>query len=124
MQVPQLQQRRERRARKLRALPLLRKRRPPPQRKLLLLLPPPLQETLVSLSIAFEEVPRVEHGCRASVREVAPGFWHVTVRYGFVEVPELQSALAAAARNEASPGAGYLPALLAISTTGRPSCLA
>ncbi len=55
-----------------------------------------LQETVVGLTISFEEEPRVEESRRAEVVPVAPGMWHATVRYGFVEVPDLSGALAAA----------------------------
>ena len=55
-----------------------------------------VQETVVGLTIGFEEVPRVAQSERARVSEVAAGLWHVTVRYGFVEIPDLAKALAAA----------------------------
>jgi len=55
-----------------------------------------VQETIVGLTIGFEEVPRVAQSERAQVRKVAAGLWHVTVRYGFVEIPDLANALAAA----------------------------
>jgi KUP system potassium uptake protein len=55
-----------------------------------------LQETIVGLTVGFDEVPRVAQSERAKVRKVAAGLWHVTVRYGFVEIPDLANALAAA----------------------------
>ena len=55
-----------------------------------------LQETVVSLTVLFEEVPRVPVENRAEVEHVADGLWHVTVRFGFVEVPSVATALACA----------------------------
>ena len=55
-----------------------------------------VQETIVGLTIRFEEVPRVLTSERAQVSKVAAGLWHVTVRYGFVEVPDLANHLLAA----------------------------
>ena len=55
-----------------------------------------LQKTLVALSVRFEEVPRVPLSERVEVVPVAPEFWHVTVHFGFMEVPDLPAALACA----------------------------
>jgi KUP system potassium uptake protein len=55
-----------------------------------------LQETVVSLTVRFEEYPRVPIEQRAEVEKVAEGFWHVTIRFGFVEVPNVAAALACA----------------------------
>ena len=55
-----------------------------------------LPEKLVSLSVRFEQTPRISQDRRAIVREVAPGLWHVMVHFGFVEVPNVTEALAAA----------------------------
>jgi KUP system potassium uptake protein len=55
-----------------------------------------LQQTVIGLTVRFEEVPRVDASERADVQHVADGLWHVTVRYGFVEVPDLAAALASA----------------------------
>ena len=55
-----------------------------------------LQETAVSLTVHFVEVPRVEEAERASVTRVAPELWHVAVSFGFVEIPALSKALQAA----------------------------
>ena len=58
-----------------------------------------VQERIVSLNVTFEEVPRVPLAERVAVSSVAEGFWHVTVHFGFVEVPSLPAALEAARRN-------------------------
>ncbi len=53
-----------------------------------------LQETVVSLSVTFEEVPRIEEAERTRAEHLADGFWYITVRFGFVEMPNLAAALA------------------------------
>ena len=55
-----------------------------------------LQEKLVSLTVVFEATPRVADQHRAEVVRESENFWHVTVRFGFVEVPSLAAALEAA----------------------------
>ncbi len=55
-----------------------------------------LQETIIGLTVRFDEVPRVAQSGRAQVREVAAGLWHVTIHYGFVEIPDLAHDLLAA----------------------------
>lgn len=52
-----------------------------------------LPETAVSLTITFEEIPRVASAERVQVDKVADGIWHITVHFGFVEVPNLALAL-------------------------------
>ena len=55
-----------------------------------------LQSTVVSLTIDFAEVPRIDPSQRAEVEDLGNGLWHVTVRFGFVEKPNVAEALAAA----------------------------
>jgi len=55
-----------------------------------------LQETVVSLTIGFEETPRIPLAERARVEHLEDGLWHATVRFGFVERPNVAAALAAA----------------------------
>jgi KUP system potassium uptake protein len=55
-----------------------------------------LQETVISLTVRFEEYPRVPLDKRAEIEQIADGFWHVTVRFGFVERPNVTEALACA----------------------------
>jgi KUP system potassium uptake protein len=52
-----------------------------------------LQETVVTLTVIFEETPRVAESSRAEVQHIADGLWHVVVRFGFIEVPNLMTAL-------------------------------
>jgi KUP system potassium uptake protein len=55
-----------------------------------------LQETVVSLTVRFEDYPRVPLSERAEVEKIAEGFWYVTVRFGFIEMPSVVAALACA----------------------------
>jgi KUP system potassium uptake protein len=55
-----------------------------------------LQKTLIALTVKFEDSPRVGHSDRLELVHVFDGFWRMTVHYGFVEVPDLPSALRAA----------------------------
>jgi KUP system potassium uptake protein len=52
-----------------------------------------MQETIVALTVAFEEVPRVAADKRLEATELSDDFWHLTVRYGFFETPNLPVAL-------------------------------
>src|SRR5579863_482446 len=52
-----------------------------------------LPQTLIALTVTFDEVPRVPPADRLKLVEVVQGFWHVTVRYGFFEIPDLPFAL-------------------------------
>jgi KUP system potassium uptake protein len=55
-----------------------------------------LQETVVSLTVRFEEYPRVPLSRRAEVEQMAEGFWHITLRFGFTEIPNVALALTCA----------------------------
>jgi len=55
-----------------------------------------LQEKVVSLTVRFEDYPRVPMSERAEVEQIAEHFWHVTVRFGFIEMPNVAAALACA----------------------------
>jgi KUP system potassium uptake protein len=46
------------------------------------------------LTVLFEEYPRVPLSRRAEVTQVAEGLWHVIVRFGFTEMPNVVAALA------------------------------
>ncbi len=53
-----------------------------------------LPQSVVSLTVSFDDTPRVSHDRRAEVEEMAPWLWHVTVRFGFMERPDVTAALA------------------------------
>jgi KUP system potassium uptake protein len=55
-----------------------------------------LQETAISLSIQFEARPRVPMDERIEVEAVTEGIWHITLHFGFIEVPDVASTLALA----------------------------
>ncbi len=55
-----------------------------------------LPETAISLTIQFEETPRISAEKRMAIEPVAAGLWHITVRFGFVEIPNLPLVLAEA----------------------------
>jgi KUP system potassium uptake protein len=52
-----------------------------------------MQETIVALTVAFEAVPRVAADKRLEATKLSDDFWHLTVRYGFFETPNLPVAL-------------------------------
>jgi len=52
-----------------------------------------LPETVVSLTVHFEPVPRVPEAERTQVEQVADGFWHVMVGFGFIEIPDVMAAM-------------------------------
>jgi KUP system potassium uptake protein len=52
-----------------------------------------LHQSLIALTVKFEDVPRVRSADRLKMAKVSDNFWHVTVRYGFVEIPDLPAAL-------------------------------
>jgi len=55
-----------------------------------------LQKTAVSLTVTFEEYPRVWHERRADVERLGDDLWHVTLHFGFIERPNVVAALAVA----------------------------
>jgi KUP system potassium uptake protein len=52
-----------------------------------------MHETVVALTVRFDAVPRVRGENRLHAVQLAKDFWHLTVRYGFVEIPDLPAAL-------------------------------
>jgi KUP system potassium uptake protein len=52
-----------------------------------------LHQTLIALTVQFEEVPRIHAEHRVEMAHLAEDFWHLTVRYGFVEIPNLSAVL-------------------------------
>jgi KUP system potassium uptake protein len=55
-----------------------------------------LPQTVIALTVKFAEIPRVSLSNRLELVRVFEGFWHLTVHYGFVEIPDLPSTLRAA----------------------------
>jgi len=52
-----------------------------------------VQQNLVALTVKFEDIPRVHRNDRLELLRVGDHFWHITVRYGFVQIPNLPAAL-------------------------------
>jgi KUP system potassium uptake protein len=52
-----------------------------------------LHQTLIALTVKFEEVSRVRPQDRLGMVQDLEGFWHITIHYGFIEVPDLPSVL-------------------------------
>jgi KUP system potassium uptake protein len=52
-----------------------------------------LQKSVITLTVVFEETPRIEPAERCSVEKIADGIWHVSIRFGFVEIPDLCASL-------------------------------
>ena len=57
-----------------------------------------LQQHVVTLTVEFEETPRVPQEERIALTAFDGGLWHMVARYGFVEIPSLSTALALAQR--------------------------
>ena len=55
-----------------------------------------LQQNVVTLTVAFDQRPRVPQEERITLQHYEGNVWHVMVRYGFVEIPSLPVALAIA----------------------------
>jgi KUP system potassium uptake protein len=55
-----------------------------------------LPQTVIALTVKFEQIPRVGPSDRLELTPLFEGFWHLTVHYGFVEIPDLPAALRAA----------------------------
>jgi KUP system potassium uptake protein len=52
-----------------------------------------LYETVIALTVKFEDIPRVAPDERIELVKLAEGFWHITVHFGFVQVPDIPAAL-------------------------------
>jgi KUP system potassium uptake protein len=53
-----------------------------------------LHERVVTLTVEFAETPRVPLEQRCVAEQIGAGIWHATVRFGFLEIPDLCRALA------------------------------
>src|SRR4030088_3330155 len=52
-----------------------------------------LQKTVIALTVSFENVPRIRSKDRVRAEQFDDGFWHITVHFGFVEIPDLPAVL-------------------------------
>jgi KUP system potassium uptake protein len=52
-----------------------------------------LHRRVITLTVEFEQTPRVAEERRCDIQHIADGIWHATARFGFVEIPDLRDAL-------------------------------
>jgi KUP system potassium uptake protein len=52
-----------------------------------------MYETVIALTVNFDYIPRVASRDRIELVKLAEGFWHITVHFGFVQVPDIPAAL-------------------------------
>jgi KUP system potassium uptake protein len=52
-----------------------------------------LYEHAVALTVQFTDRPRINPENRIRIERLGEGFWHITVRVGFVEVPDVAKVL-------------------------------
>ncbi len=52
-----------------------------------------LHGSVIALTVRFEEPPRIKSHERCTVEPIGEGIWSVTIRFGFVEIPDLAAAL-------------------------------
>jgi KUP system potassium uptake protein len=52
-----------------------------------------IYETVIALTVKFEDIPRVASAERVELAKLGDGFWHITVHFGFVQVPDIPAAL-------------------------------
>ena len=55
-----------------------------------------LHEQNVIMNVAVEDTPRIDEKDRVSVERLSDSFWRVTLRFGFMEEPNIPRALAGA----------------------------
>ena len=58
-----------------------------------------LHETNVILTVEFADVPWVAATDRLVLQQLAPGFWRATLRFGFMDTPDVPQALTAAEKH-------------------------
>jgi KUP system potassium uptake protein len=52
-----------------------------------------IYETTIALTVNFDYIPRVASRDRIELAKLAEGFWHITVHFGFVQVPDIPAAM-------------------------------
>jgi KUP system potassium uptake protein len=52
-----------------------------------------MYETAIALTVKFDYIPRVAPRDRIELAKLADGFWHITVHFGFVQIPDIPAAL-------------------------------
>lgn len=54
-----------------------------------------LHRNVIALTVQFEESPRVPEKERFAIEPIADGIWRATIRFGFIEIPDIGSTLKA-----------------------------
>jgi KUP system potassium uptake protein len=57
-----------------------------------------IPQTIVTLRVVFSDHPRVRREERIDLQRIATSFWHLTIRYGFLEFPNVPAAVAQASK--------------------------
>jgi len=52
-----------------------------------------LSETVIALTVQFEDIPRVPPRDRIELVKLTEGFWHIIVHFGFIQIPDIPAAL-------------------------------
>jgi KUP system potassium uptake protein len=52
-----------------------------------------LHKNAIALHVVFEEIPRVAPELRSAVKPLGNGIWHITMHFGFLEIPDLRARL-------------------------------
>lgn len=52
-----------------------------------------LHSSIIAMTVVFEEIPRVPDSERYHSEPIADGIWRVTLRFGFIEIPDVCAAL-------------------------------
>jgi KUP system potassium uptake protein len=74
-------------------------------------------KVMIALSVHFTDHPRVRNDERIEIEQLCANFWHVTVRYGFVEIPDVPATFSKA--QEAGCGLSFDDAIY-YAERGRP----
>jgi KUP system potassium uptake protein len=55
-----------------------------------------LHQNVIALTVLFDDTPRTAEAERCTIEHITDGLWRATIRFGFIEIPDLPQALAQA----------------------------